>query len=75
MAGDCKAAAELAELSAQQPEAELTDPGCAPGAGDERPGRMAAAVASHFETTPHTVETGRRVSAGEGDVDAVPGGV
>jgi len=54
--GDARASAELAELVARQPEVELRilEARLVPGANDQ--GRMAAMVASHFETTPHSVE-------------------
>lgn len=55
-AGDAKAASALAALVTEQPQAVLTilDAHIVPGANDQA--QMAAAVASHFETTPHTVE-------------------
>lgn len=56
MRGDAAAAATLASLAAVQPEAQLTilDAHLIPGANDQVP--MAAAVASHFSTTPHEVD-------------------
>jgi hypothetical protein len=55
--GDGRAAEQLAELAAKQPEVELkiVEARLAPGTNDQA--RMAAAVAAHFGTTPHTVES------------------
>jgi hypothetical protein len=55
--GDANAANALAQLAAGQPEVELkiVDSRLVPGTGDQA--RMAAPVASHFGTTPHTVES------------------
>ena len=57
MQGDTRQAGNLAALAAKQPEAVLTilDARLAPGTNDQW--QMAAAVASHFEGTPHTVLT------------------
>ena len=53
MAEDAKAAAEVGEMVASQPEGtiEILDAELAPGTADQW--RMAAAVATHLESTPH----------------------
>jgi hypothetical protein len=55
--GDAQAGSALAEIAARQPEAELKilDAHLVPGENDQT--LMAATVASHFEATPHTVES------------------
>jgi hypothetical protein len=64
VAGDARASAELAEVAARQPEVELRilDARLVPGTNDQA--RMAAMVASHFETTPHGVEEAGAVGTG-----------
>jgi hypothetical protein len=58
MAGNAQAERSLAMLAAEQPEGVLTieDAHLVPGSNDQA--AAAAAVASHFETTPHSVEQG-----------------
>ena len=65
VAGDPRASAELAELVGKQPEVELeiVDARLVPGTNDQA--RMAAMVASHFETTPHSVEPGGASALGK----------
>lgn len=54
--GDAQAVERLAGIAAAQPEATLTilDAHLAPGTNDV--GRMAATVAQHLRSTPHTIE-------------------
>jgi hypothetical protein len=54
--GDAVASAQAAELVSRQPEGvlEILDARIVPGVADQ--GQMAAMVASHFASTPHTVE-------------------
>ena len=58
MNGNAGASVELASLAATQPDAEFTllDTRLVPGVADQV--SMAAAVASHFSTTPHEIEQG-----------------
>ncbi|SEG35939.1 hypothetical protein SAMN05421819_2666 [Bryocella elongata] len=58
MSNDAAAMSELAKLSTDQPEGEvrILDAMLAPGTADQW--RMAAAVASHLESTPHEVAQG-----------------
>jgi len=60
LANDTKASSEAAVLTLRQPQAELQIIGAALVPGTANQWRMAAAVASHLETTPHEVVQGEQ---------------
>jgi hypothetical protein len=62
LANDPKAAAEAASLALQQPQAELQILSAVLVPGTANQWRMAAAVASHLEMTPHDVVQGEQAT-------------